>query len=171
MKTFTVILLIIFTTLLPAKSIKIFYPDGTIKAVTTYKNDKKHGVEHIFYGDGATLKYSNNYINGKRHGIQQSYDKSAILIQEVNYNYGLLQGRSRFYQNGMLESEKDYTNGLLDGLSKTFFSSGLIKSEIMWHRGKATEGYIYSETGGKVSIGTDGLKRVESNNQPSTASK
>lgn len=171
MKIFTATLLMISTTLLPAKTIKIFYPDGTVRAATTYKNGKKSGVEHIFYSDGATLKYSHNYINGKKHGIQQSYSQGAMLIQEVNYNNGLLEGRSRFYQNGMLESEKDYKNGLLDGVSKTFYSNGLIKSEITWHKGEAEEGYIYSEDGKRVSIGIDGLKRVESENRQSTTIK
>jgi antitoxin component YwqK of YwqJK toxin-antitoxin module len=146
-----------------AKTVKTFYPDGNKKSETSYKDGKKNGIEHIFYPDGATLKYSKSYIYGKLHGLQQTYNQDAILIREISYNHGCLDGRSRYYHKGLLAKEIDYRNGLLDGSYKEFFPSGLVKLKIFWRNGRAIEGYSYSEEGKGMPISTKTLEELEGN--------
>jgi len=154
------LLLILMVTMGHAKTIKHYYPDGTIKSATTYKDGRKNGIEHIFYPDGATLKYSRSYLYGKLHGLQQAYSKDALLIQEENYRRGLLDGRSRYYQNGLLVSEIDYKHGMPDGEYREFYPSGMVRLKVIWRRGTALEGYRYSEDGSIKTIGAKTLKQL-----------
>ena len=168
MKIFVLFLITLFATLANAKTVKEFYPDGTIKSAVTYKDDKKNGVEHAFYPDGATLKHAYTYAYGRLHGLQQEYSENALLVQEENYRHGRLDGRSRYYQNGLLVSEADYRNGLPDGEYREYFPSGMVKLEIFWRRGKATEGFKYSEGGSRTSLSAETLRIL--NNKKSTSS-
>jgi antitoxin component YwqK of YwqJK toxin-antitoxin module len=162
MKLLSIFLVTLLTTFAMAKTVKTFYPDGSKKSETSYKEGKKNGIEHIFYPDGATLKYSKSYIYGKLHGLQQSYSQDAMLVREISYNHGRLDGRSRYYHKGLLTKEIDYRNGLLDGSYKEFFPSGLIKLEIFWRNGRAIEGYSYSEEGKRTPINAKVLKELQS---------
>jgi antitoxin component YwqK of YwqJK toxin-antitoxin module len=143
-----------------AETVKTFYPDGSKRSETTYKDGRKNGVEHIFYPDGATLKYSRNYVYGKLHGLQQKYDKNALLIEEENYTHGKLDGRSRYYHNGLLVSEIDYRLGLPDGEYKEYYPSGVMRLKIIWLRGKAIEGYRYSEDGKRTPVDAKSLQQL-----------
>jgi len=168
MKIFVLFLIILFATLANAKTVKEFYPDGTIKSAVTYKDGKKNGVDHAYYPDGATLKHAYSYVYGRLHGLQQKYSKNALLTQEENYRNGRLDGRSRYYQNGLLVSEVNYQNGLLDGVYREYFPSGIVKLEIFWRRGKATGGFKYSEEGSKTSLSAKTVKIL--NDKKSTSS-
>ncbi len=161
MRLFLVFLITMMTTFAMAKTVKTFYPDGSKKSETTYKDGKKNGIEHIFYPDGATLKYSKGYVHGKLHGLQQTYSQNAMLIQEKSYNHGRLDGRSHYYQNGLLAKEIDYRNGRLDGSYKEFFPSGLIKLEIFWRNGRAMEGFNYGKDGARTSIDASILEELQ----------
>ena len=145
-------LILLASVLFALETKKSYYPDGTIKSATTYKDGKKNGVEHIYFQDGATLKYSRNYVYGKLHGLQQEYNRNAILISEESYSHGRLDGVSRFYKNGLLSRQIEYRNGFLDGTYREFYPSGLIKLEIRWRRGIPEEGYIYDETGNRKAM-------------------
>jgi antitoxin component YwqK of YwqJK toxin-antitoxin module len=171
MKIFVFFLITLFATFATAKTVKEFYPDGTIKSAVTYKDGKKNGVDHAYYPDGATLKHAYSYAYGRLHGLQQEYDKNALLLQEENYRHGRLDGRSRYYQNGLLVSEADYQNGLLDGEYKEFFPSGMIRLVIFWRRGKATEGYKYTEEGSRTSLSAETLKLLNTDKKSTSSTK
>ena len=161
MKYILAILLAVFGTFSLAETKKSYYPDGVIKSAITYKDGKKNGAEHIYYPDGAILQYSRNYVYGKLHGLQQKYDKDAMLIQEESYSFGRLDGRSRYYHNGLLIREVDYRNGLLDGSYREFFPSGLIRLEILWRNGRAIEGYTSDENGKRTTLGSKSLHALK----------
>ncbi len=154
-----------------AETDKSFYPDGTIKSVITYKDGKKNGVEHAFYADGATLKYAKNYAYGKLHGTQQQYSQNALLIQEESYKHGRLDGRSRFYRDGLLKREVEYTHGMVDGTYREFYPSGLVKVKIIWRRNRAVEGYEYSEIGTRTPLNSKFLQNLQSKDIPASTIK
>jgi len=157
MKLFITLAIVSMVTLANAKTIKTYYNDDTIKSVTTYKNSKKNGVEHIYYPDGATLKYARNYEYGKLHGLQQEYSKNAMLIKEESYKHGKLDGVSRYYDNGLLQKEITYKWDVKDGKYREFFPSGIVKLEIIWDRGRAVEGFGYSQTGDRSCMSSQSL--------------
>jgi len=144
-----------------SESVKKFYPDGEIMSVTSYKKGKKSGIEHIYYPDGATLKYAKNYRAGKLHGLQQIYRKNALLVLEENYHYGKLDGKSRYYTNGLLNKEVFYSNGLVDKSYTEFYPTGLKKLEIIWDRGKVVEGHFYNEIGQGKPLSMEKLKSLK----------
>ncbi|MBN2825258.1 MAG: hypothetical protein JXQ76_08045 [Campylobacterales bacterium] len=141
-----------------AQTIKTFYPDGKLKSATFYKKGKKNGVEHIYYPDGATLKYAKNYEEGKLHGLQQIYRKDALLILEENYKEGKLDGKSRYYTGGLLNKEVLYKDGKLNGTYIEFYPSGLKKLEIIFEQDKVIEGHLYDEIGQGKSISNQKLQ-------------
>ncbi len=171
MKISVFFLITLFVTFASAKTVKEFYPDGTIKSAITYKDGKKNGADHAYYPDGATLKHAYSYVYGRLHGLQQEYSKNALLTQEENYRHGRLDGRSRYYQNGLLVSEADYKNGMLDGDYSEFFPSGMIKVKIFWRRGKAMEGYKYTEDGARTSLSADTLKLLNADKKSTSSTK
>lgn|GEM_PF-1078458 len=144
-----------------AQSIKKFYPSGEIKSITSYKKGQKNGTEHIYYPDGATLKYAKNYKGGKLHGLQQIYRKNALLVLEENYHYGKLDGKSRYYTDGLLTKEVFYTDGVVDKSYIEFYPTGLKKLEIIWNKGKVVEGHFYNEIGQGKSISMEKLKSLK----------
>jgi len=154
-----ILAVILTSTLLLAKTQKSYYPDGTIKSATSYKNGKRDGIEHIYYPDGATLRFAKPYVNDKAHGIVQAYTESAMLKYETPYRHGLLDGRSRYYdKNGLLKAEIDYKKGLKDGAMRLFYPTGLLKIETFWKKGKLLSGYTLSQTGIKKSFSSDEIK-------------
>ncbi len=168
MKLSLLFLITMLLTFTHANTVKSYYPDGTIKSAVTYKDGKKNGVEHAFYEDGATLKYAKTYAHGRLHGLQQEYSQDALLIQEESYRQGRLDGRSRYYQNGLLVSEADYQNGIPEGEYTEFYPSGMRKLEIFWSRGKAIEGYQYTEGGSKRPLSSETLKILTNKSTSST---
>jgi len=150
-------------TIIYAKSetIKKFYDDGTIKSVTTYKDGKKNGAEHIYYPDGAILQSAHKYVYGKLHGLQQEYSSSAMLIKEENFKHGRLDGVSRYYTDGLLTREITYKNGKVEGVYREFFPTGVTKVEIRWERGVAVEGYIYNKVGERRAMSSKELQSVK----------
>jgi len=154
-----------------AETDKLYYPDGTIKLVITYKDGKKNGVEHAFYEDGATLKYAKNYAYGKLHGSQQQYSRDALLIQEENYKQGRLDGRNRYYRNGLLKREVEYNHGMVDGIYREFYPSGLVKVEIIWRRDRAIEGYEYNDEGKRTPLKAEFLQHLQPSDIPKSTAK
>jgi len=143
-----------------SETIKTFYADGKLKSATSYKKGKKVGIEHIYYKDGATLKYAKNYKDGKLHGLQQVYRKNALLVREENYRYGKLDGKSRYYTDGLLSKEVIYSMGMIDKEYKEFYPTGLTKLKIIWKSGEPVEGYFYNEIGQAKALSKQKLQSL-----------
>jgi len=162
MKITVLILLTISLAFAKTETKKSYYPDGVIKSATTYKDGKKNGAEHIYYPDGAIIHYSRNYVRGRLHGLQQEYDAHALLIKEESYNHGKLDGRSRYYRDGLLQREIEYRRGMLDGTYREFSDDGLMKVEIVWKNGRVVRGYLYDENGRQKVMPSKRLLSYES---------
>jgi antitoxin component YwqK of YwqJK toxin-antitoxin module len=151
-----IISLLLLLGIVSAETQKSYYPDGTIKSATSYKNGKRNGIEHIYYPDGATLMYAKPYVNDKVHGILQAYRPNAMLKYETVYKYGVLDGRSRYYSDkGLLKAEIDYIRGLKDGKMSLFYPSGLLKIETFWKKGRLISGYIFQEDSSRRVFSSD----------------
>jgi antitoxin component YwqK of YwqJK toxin-antitoxin module len=155
------LLTILLLSLLHGETIKTFYANGNVKSATSYKKGKKDGIEHIYYPDGATLKYAKSYEKGKLHGLQKIYRKNALLFLEESYSHGILNGKSRYYKNGLLDKEIIYQMGAVDKSYKEFYPTGLTKLEIIWDKGEPIEGYTYSQIGEAKAIGNKKLKELK----------
>jgi len=159
MKKIIILVVALSFSSLVAKTQKTFYPDGTVKSATSYKNGKKNGIEHDYYPDGATLMFAKPFVNDKLHGIVQSYTKNAIPKYEMTYRYGLLDGKSRFYNDkAQLKADIDYRKGLKDGYMSIYYPSGLMKIRTTWKKGKLISGYKYSKNGIQTPFSSEEMK-------------
>ncbi len=66
-----------------------FYPNGKIKTVCYFHNDKLHGISTSYYENG-NIKARENYFNGILEGLSKKYDEKGNLIAEEYYKNGRL---------------------------------------------------------------------------------
>lgn len=88
---------------------KVFYPNGQLAEMQHYKNGKLDGVSKMFAQNGGRLINEYTYVNGELHGPAKSYDESGQVLAEGKYRYNKQHGIWKFYENGTLKEEKDFT--------------------------------------------------------------
>lgn len=84
--------------------------DGTIRWACNFKDGIQHGEEKVYMKPDSILY--NNFIDGEKDGISKVVYKD-IILRELNYSKGLLEGKQLYYHpNGKLNVE-GYTKGSL----------------------------------------------------------
>ncbi|KAK3604954.1 hypothetical protein CHS0354_000618 [Potamilus streckersoni] len=90
--------------------IKEFFPDGTLRSETTYKNGIPYGTSLVFFKNGK-LKKSVEFIDGKQSGMTITYYETGQVKSEEMYKANKMEGHSRFYnEDGTLQWEATYIN-------------------------------------------------------------
>ena len=90
---------------------------------------KLSGVYKTFDSDENIILLT-HYHQGKLHGTWKAF-KKGVLVEKVNYNYGLIDGqRKSYWENGLIKEENNYVLGLLTGTSKFYFSNGQLRKII-----------------------------------------
>jgi antitoxin component YwqK of YwqJK toxin-antitoxin module len=84
--------------------------------------------------------YTGEYTYGKDYVVRSC----TYLDPEKKILHGL---QRRFYENGNVEKEENYTNGLLDGVTKMYSEDGKILSIRHYSLGEFTSGCDYHENG------------------------
>jgi uncharacterized protein len=118
-----------------------------------YVNDKREGLCYYYYPDGK-IKEIINYRNNKKHGQGKEFSKENILIAVYEYYNDYLidkQNLNRivngkkeglwkeFYFNGVVKSEKSYKNDQLVGYAKEYDEKGNINLTLLYDEGKIVE--------------------------------
>lgn len=86
----------------------IYYANGQIAEKTLYKNGQLDG-KAVWYSENAVLIKENNYVLGELHGEAIFYDKNGKLIIEGQYKRDKKHGVWKYYEDGKLKEEKDFT--------------------------------------------------------------
>lgn len=87
---------------------KTYYLSGQLAQVDNYSSGVLNGESRSYSEFGNLIKiYS--YVNGELHGPAKIYDASGIIQMEGVYQKDRRHGIWKFYKNGTLESEKDFT--------------------------------------------------------------
>lgn len=63
------------------------YGDGVLHYETPYVNDKVHGVEKVYHGNGKRW-CETPYVNDKMHGVQKIYHNNGRPSHKVYYIHG-----------------------------------------------------------------------------------
>ena len=87
---------------------KVFYPDGKIAEIALYKNGQLEGKSKVFAENGILIKEF-TYKNGLLHGPSAFYNDQKELLAEGNYRNNQKTGVWKYYENGELKEEKDFT--------------------------------------------------------------
>jgi antitoxin component YwqK of YwqJK toxin-antitoxin module len=127
---------------------------GRIIAKELYVNDKREGISYYYYPNGQ-LKETVQYLNNKRNGIAREFDENGILITIQTYKNSVLTEREKvnrkdekglkqgvwktFYPNGSLKSEIDYMDDLINGTYKEYDEEGNIKVLLQYAKGLLIE--------------------------------
>lgn len=106
---------------------KIYYPDGKLQIVETYKNGKFEGP-FVKYHKNGKKKVEGKYVNSTMEGIWKTYYDTEALKDEVMMHDNLENGPFKeFYENGKLKAIGAYKNGEFEhGPLQLFDESGTL---------------------------------------------
>lgn len=127
---------------------------GKIVSRELYVNDKKAGKSFYYYENGD-LKETVEFKDNKRHGTAVEYDNKGGIITFEQYLNGVLVNREKinrldaqglkqgiwrtFYENGRVKSEASYRNDLMNGPYKEYEENGLLKVFLQYDKGVLQE--------------------------------
>ena len=93
-----------------------------------YKDGLLDGEKTIFYDTGSVAEKA-NYKNGKLQGKRLLYSEKGVVLEQLNYVMGELDGPAKFFNGkGELLSEGSYRNDKHYGIWK-YYENGKIKKE------------------------------------------
>lgn len=87
---------------------KTYYLSGKIAEKALFKSGKLHGESRTFSEAGRLMSVF-NYNNGELHGPAKIYDTKGAIKMEGVYQKDRRHGIWKFYKEGKLEKEKDFT--------------------------------------------------------------
>jgi uncharacterized protein len=142
---------------------KLFYPNGKISSEGLMRNGKPDGFWKTYYPSGI-IKSAGNRRNHLLDSVWVFFNEAADTLQKVSYVLGKRNGYTiGFYaqlvgdpmNRGKVLSRELYVNDKREGISKYFYSNGVLKEEVPYvnnkRNGKALE---YDEKGLLISIET-----------------
>ena len=98
--------------------VRLYYPSGELKALTTFLNESKHGLQK-FYFENGNLMFQGRFYLDKEDGEHLYYDIDGRIAERKIFDKGLEDGVWEYFENGVL-------------VEKLFYSKGkYIKSEII----------------------------------------
>ncbi|NQY05599.1 MAG: toxin-antitoxin system YwqK family antitoxin [Flavobacteriaceae bacterium] len=87
---------------------KVYYHGGKLAEEENYQKGKLHGERKMYSETGVLIKHF-NYVDGEIHGKVQYFDGNGKLAIDGKYNMGKRVSIWKYYKNGKLYEEKDYT--------------------------------------------------------------
>lgn len=107
-----------------------FWPNGDLKSETMYKDNKKNGLEIVWYDSPDCVEQEAFYKDGKLDGILIHYSKKCRKDFYEHYKNGIKHGLEvEYYSNGNLKAEGTFKNGNLDGYYKVYNRKGQFSFE------------------------------------------
>ncbi len=85
-----------------------YFENGTPTEKSNYKAGELHGEQLIFSEKGVLLKKF-TYSNGELHGPARIYNGKGELLIEGNYRNDKHHGIWKYYENGNLKEQKDFS--------------------------------------------------------------
>lgn len=127
---------------------------GNIDSKELFVNDKREGKSYYYYENGK-LKETVEFRNNKRNGTGIEYDMDGKIITIQHFINGSLVERERinrfdqaglkqgvwktFYDNGRIKTEANFKNNILNGPYKEYDENGMVKVFFLYAEGKMLE--------------------------------
>ncbi|KAB1067114.1 toxin-antitoxin system YwqK family antitoxin [Tamlana haliotis] len=86
----------------------VYYPNGAIAEKNNYINGKLEGTGYS-YTENNTMLTKNEYENDVFHGKSEFYNAKGQLVSEGMFKNGKKIGMWKFYENGKLVEEKNFS--------------------------------------------------------------
>ncbi|MEW6773276.1 MAG: hypothetical protein AB1304_04695 [Bacteroidota bacterium] len=104
---------------------RTYWNNGDLRSECFYVDDKKNGLEIIFYDTPDCPEQEAYYKNDSLDGWLIRYSKRCKKIFEEHYVAGKKEGwEIEYYDNGMKKATGYYKNGALDGFYKVYDKKG-----------------------------------------------
>lgn len=136
---------------------KFFFPDKSVEVVGSYDaKGRQQGEWQWFYANGQLMRTC-SYDAGVLDGEYIEYDEEGTEVTKGVFEEGTEEGRWLYKRNNAIE-EGSYSDGLRTGVWKTWYSTGVISSEIEYDQdlmnGKYTtyyENHVVKRSGQMVN--------------------
>jgi antitoxin component YwqK of YwqJK toxin-antitoxin module len=101
-----------------------YYPNGQVHVMVGHKNNQKHGLYQEFYEDGQ-LMAEYHFEGGVWHGAAMEYFPTGVVSRKMHFAQGQLQGlMTEFYNNKRIHLRLNYIAGQKQGLCRIFNEKG-----------------------------------------------
>lgn len=129
--------------------VKIYYPNGKIKSVATYKNDIARGIMLEYYINGNPRKVSLYKVDGRVQRYLKAWYNSGELQSIYIIESDRVSRQESYYKNGNISSVSEFVdNKYKDGLSsKSFYQDGSIQYEVEYQNNKVVKQRWYNLRG------------------------
>jgi len=87
----------------------IYFKNGQLAERVNFLNGDRHGIVQNYSEEGI-LRKEFNYANGELHGVYKDFDFEGTLIVEGQFKKDKKHGRWKYYKNGKLIKEKNYSD-------------------------------------------------------------
>lgn len=109
---------------------KEFWANGDLKTEVIYKNNKKQGLEIIWFDEPDCVQQESYYKDGKLDGPSIYYSKKCKKDFFENFKSGVKEGLElSYYHNGNIKAEGHFKKGKLDGYYKVYDKKGVFSFE------------------------------------------
>ena len=106
-----------------------YFDNGNLKMQSAFIEGKKHGECKIFYEDG-TLNEVRSYKNNEMDGTWLTYNKLGVKVAEASYKEGKKDGNWYVWDDeGNLKYELCYKDGDKTGVWKSYDAMGVVINE------------------------------------------
>ena len=151
---------------------KQWYPHGQLKAeafVIAGVLDFQDEAMETWIFDSSSTVYSEegviiaqvNYNKGLLQGEQKTYDNCGSLLSSECYDQGVIVGiKKQFYPTGQLKSKEEYCQGKRHGETRRFWPSEVIQSKENWHENKIIEADYYDSEGSIIASVRNGYGKI-----------
>ncbi len=106
---------------------KYYYKSGNLEKELLYIEDGVHAKVRFYYSN-KNIKTLGEYCLKIRCGKWEYFDDFGNIIMIENYKDGFLNGPCFIYFGGFLSDMYNYEDGKKNGISKSFFPTGEVKT-------------------------------------------
>ncbi len=116
---------------------RTYYPDGKLKSIIPYVDDKIQGVAYFYYDNNENiLRAEVAFSNDLPNGIYKEYHTNGAQKALLNYKNGILDGDAEFYyKTGALKIKGHYKKGKKHGKWIFYDKNGKKIKKEKWKKG------------------------------------
>lgn len=104
---------------------KEFWANGDLKSEVSYRNNKKQGLEIVWFDEPDCVELEAYYKDGLLDGPSIYYSKKCKKDFYENFKNGLKDGLElAYYPNGRVKAEGNFRKGNLDGYYRIYDKNG-----------------------------------------------
>lgn len=138
------------------KGFKAIFGKNDLSELHEYNHGLLDGIVKIFDSKGRQLRYyhsKNNLKNGEEVLFVYNLNTKEMMPKLlINWMDGKIQGVTKsWYENGQLESQKEYSNNIKNGLTTAWYQDGQLMMIEHYDQGKLQKG-DYFKKGSKEPI-------------------